>query len=921
MADLSALAVIVGPDWAAAHDDEWAVRQSPVTRTAGVAVDHEQVTAPDVVIARTPHPIFESTGSDRVLGPAPRAHAPVHVSGLGPLPEDEAGLRRQLTRAVRGQGLRAVAGHLRRARESAELLSAGLRRLGRRDAQAPELLRRLDVLDAGLVQLRAERAAVQDNLQPYIVAQAQRMLHASAARVQSLREQYFDDSGAARAGPLHELRRAAQQLLRARKDALSAPEGTNRAEAERRYATLHAQLSEQHPLLQTYALQSPQSTELDDLARDTPQNARVLMHRAPEDPIEDMLDQVQASIEHMQDELHHDPSVVWRLPAVVHATLLQHGVPEQGMVASHANDIVREQQRDDSLYRASVSVLAMGLGIAAALPSGGTSLAVAGAVTTAVDGYQLFLSLQAYSFESSASGTDLDLHRALLDSRPGVGPVLLDAVGTTVGALGVGIAARKTAFAQLEAHRGPLGEMARGLKARLGGDRAEALVDALGAAEAELLYRDIGPEVWAQLGAVPQGQVTASTRALGPEGLRAWQAELGPQSLGTVLAHVPAGAWPHLLSTTLNPQDALRITRTFSTQVIGVLGPQIKGRGLARLAEGLAGTQLRAHGEAVLIDGQLSLQGHALLRALDSGQLAQMRQRLDVLVQKSPLVAKLGPLRPKDLRLVERLAEQAARGDALDKDALSGLKKRSGQSKALVRRIVDALGGTAKNPGTRAHALMQAAPELRTGLKTLTGSPRISQAMKDKALDYVARALASDKVTFDRPHLNDLLLSGVHDVERIDDALDSRLLELEYALDVVDRGKAADGSTLFLGAKAGERVQLRPGGPWVEMPVPLPGEKGTLQDIDVLFLSPVGHVQALEVKRSVQTLWHALDKTGGRYLRKFVRWREQGAKTGQTREVGVAIRHRDGDWLTRRLASAEGTPSQALSDAAINVYE
>ena len=902
-------------------EDEWGLQETPATRTPAVAVDHTDLPTSAVVVAQTPHPIFESIGSDQLLSPAPRTHSPINVSGLGPLPEDEAGLHRQLTRAVRGQGLRAVAGHLRRARESAELLSAGLRRLGRRDDQGQELLRRLSALEAGLGQLKAERDAVQSNLQSHVVIQAQRMLDVSAARVQSLRQQYFDEGGAPRHGPLHGLRRAAQQLMRARKEALSVPEGTKRAEAEHRYADLHTRLAEHHPLLQTYALHSPQSAELDDLARDGARDAHVIMHRAPDDPLRGMLDEVQSSIQDMQHTLRDDPSVVWRLPAVVHATLLQHGVPEQGMVASHAHDIVREQQRDDALYRTSVSVLAMGLGIAAALPSGGTSLAVAGAVTTAVDGYQLFLSLQAYNFESGASGTDLDLKRALSDTRPDVGPVLLDAVGTTVGALGVGIAARKTAFTQLGAHRGPLGDMARGLKARLGGQRAEALVGALGATEAELLYRDLGPEVWAQLSTVSTEQLSAAVRSLGPDALRTRQAELGARSLGEVLAQVPERAWPHLLSTALSPQDALRITQTFSPEVIANLAPQIKGRGLTRLAEGLSGTRLEVHGDAVLIDGQLRLQGHALLRTLDNGQLAQMRQRLDVLGRKSPLISKLGPLSPKDLTVVERLAEQAARGDALDKDALSGLKKRSGQNKALVRRIVDALGGTAAKPGARALELMQVAPELRTGLNTLTGSPGISQAMKDKALDYVARALASDKVTFDRPHLNDLLLSGVHDVERIDDALDSRLLELEYALDVVDRGKAAEGSTLFLGVKAGERVQLRPGGPWVEMPLPMPGKKGTLQDIDVLFLSPAGHVQALEVKRSVQTLWQALDRTGGRYLRKFVEWREQGADVGQTRQVAVAIRHRDGDWANRSLDSANITPGDAVEKAAIELWD
>ncbi|MCB9648119.1 MAG: hypothetical protein H6730_16125 [Deltaproteobacteria bacterium] len=108
------------------------------------------------------------------------------VPGLGPLPSDDPGLRSQVTRAVRGQGIEAARRHVRRPpRGRAAAMRAGAEALGAGPAleRAAALHGLADRADAVLDALEAERARVQDVLQPYVLREADRMLAASRARI------------------------------------------------------------------------------------------------------------------------------------------------------------------------------------------------------------------------------------------------------------------------------------------------------------------------------------------------------------------------------------------------------------------------------------------------------------------------------------------------------------------------------------------------------------------------------------------------------------------------------------------------------------------------------------------------------------------------------------------------------------------
>ena len=65
----------------------------------------------------------------------------------------------------------------------------------------------------------------------------------------------------------------------------------------------------------------------------------------------------------------------------------------------------------------------------------------------------------------------------------------------------------------------------------------------------------------------------------------------------------------------------------------------------------------------------------------------------------------------------------------------------------------------------------------------------------------------------------------------------------------------------------------------------------------------------VEVKRSAESLWQAIESSeGGKYLRKFARFREEGAQVGQKREVRVALRQEGDAALGRYSPRANGTP-------------
>jgi hypothetical protein len=714
----------------------------PATRTGTVAPARTELIPPWV----PPAPLIPATPSDPALRPRPPVDAPVEILGLGPLPADGPGLEARVTRLVRTQGLREVTRLLADARRSATLLANTLTRHGRSAEHAEESLRRVRVMEARLPALAAEREAVQSNLQPFIVEEAHLALDAALAGVAERERQYFERSGAPRAEALRSLRSDAQALLSA---SMEARRGG--PEAEARFAAVHREVSRRHPILASFDLATPEVSKLQDLARAVTNDEYDPQPRRVDEPLRGMLMAVRSAAVELRSALRDDPTVVWRLPGVVDATLIRHGVPADGMVAAHARDVLREQAGDDGRLRAFVSVVSVGLGIAAALPSGGASLTVAAALTTAVDGLQLYMSVEDYRFAAAASGTALDRREALSDEVPSAGWLAVDALCAASGAAGAAVALRKAAFTRLLADQGPVGAMARGLELRLGAERAASLVDRFGEAQADHLFRDLAPETWHALAELPAGRFDAALGALQPDGLRTLERTLGPGPAAAWIAELPEAGWRGLGATLLEPEALARVAQRFSPPEVAHLAPVLTGRGLAELAEHVGDATLSVAKDHVLVDAQLRLHPHQLLRRAQAGALPELRRDLATARALSPTVQALGPLNPSQLTDLKRLADDLKAGEPLDAATLKRLTTHD-RRPDTVKRAVRELADQVIHLSPRAEALAQAAPELRSGLEALQTSG-VGPALSRRALDLMERALAHRGVTFDRAHL------------------------------------------------------------------------------------------------------------------------------------------------------------------------
>ena len=76
-----------------------------------------------------------------------------------------------------------------------------------------------------------------------------------------------------------------------------------------------------------------------------------------------------------------------------------------------------------------------------------------------------------------------------------------------------------------------------------------------------------------------------------------------------------------------------------------------------------------------------------------------------------------------------------------------------------------------------------------------------------------------------------------------------------------------------------------------------------------------GVVRVVEVKRSAESLGQAIESSeGGKYLEKFARFREEGARVGQTREVRVTL-HQKGDAALGRYYQAANSTPRRVADA------
>ncbi len=833
--------------------------------------------------------------SDRRLdAPIVRTGA-LDVLGLGPLPDDDAALAARVTRLVRAQGIAAVRLRLASARASAQHQKS----LGapRAVARAEVILDRLDRMGPALERLAVERAHVRRGLTPRALTQAERLLDAAERRVDAMVAQYRDPA------ELAALRSAAKDLVVARRRGPAA------------YAKTHRELAARHAILRRLDFDAPLEPLL-DLARDT-QVVRaggqaIEVDRPAAWPVATMLADAKSAIADMRDRLKRDPASVWKLPSVIEATLIAEGVATSGMVAAHARDVVAEVHADEALWRAFVSIAAIGLGVAAALPSGGTSVAVGAAVTASLDAYQLYLSAEAYAFESAAWNAELSS-----EASSGWG-VAVDAVGATIGVAGAAVGLTKATFSALLARSDAVGDAARGLSLRVGEARANALFARFGEEGAADAFHAMPSEVWSRLVDVDAVAVHRALDVLGAQRFGDLAHVMGIERFAAAVAATDAKTWANLLST---PLDAKRLARVLAIEpaTLAAIAPHVKGEGLARVVARIDPAAIGHAGGAFLtVHGQLRFNGFELVRAVDDGTFDAVEGTWSMLRAAAPEeMARFAMLSRRDVADLEALVVASFHGRPLDADRLGRVVARTNARRRDVVRVAWRIAEPSVQLSRRAEALARRVPELRMGLEVLATTSGLSDATIDGVVRRLERAVGARGATFSRAHLARWVEDAAAAGRGLPTAVADRVEELDYALEVVAAGRVAPGSTVYPGVEAGERVALARGGPWLELPAVDPNAKDTLKDLDVVFLGRDGAVNVVEVKRSDQALWEALEKTEGRYLNKFADLRDESSSS---LEVTVAVRHsRSRSWLYERVPSSGSTPEKQAARLGIDI--
>jgi hypothetical protein len=142
-----------------------------------------------------------------------------------------------------------------------------------------------------------------------------------------------------------------------------------------------------------------------------------------------------SNIATVRRRLDGETSVVWKLPPVLAVTKQQLGIGDGTFSAGMVNAQVDKVQTDELLKNLALGAIALGLGLLAAVPTGGGSLVAAGAATVgavgsvAVSAYTVGEHLREYQFQAAAAGSDFDKARAVSGEDPSLFWLALDIIG------------------------------------------------------------------------------------------------------------------------------------------------------------------------------------------------------------------------------------------------------------------------------------------------------------------------------------------------------------------------------------------------------------------------------------------------------------------------------------------------------------
>lgn len=206
------------------------------------------------------------------------------------------------------------------------------------------------------------------------------------------------------------------------------------SDAERQYEILRAAKERDHPILAAF--------------NDKRQELRTL-GGGPSDRAAETMSSVIAArlknIDKVWEGLGDGDVKVWKLPSIVRIASSKMHIEPGSMQARVIADKIKEVESDEFWSNLGISVLAIGLGLLAAIPTGGSSLVAGVAVAGAVGGaalstYVAYEHYQEYELAAAQAGTDFDRARAISQEDPSLFWLALDIAGAILD-VGAAIAA------------------------------------------------------------------------------------------------------------------------------------------------------------------------------------------------------------------------------------------------------------------------------------------------------------------------------------------------------------------------------------------------------------------------------------------------------------------------------------------------
>jgi hypothetical protein len=220
------------------------------------------------------------------------------------------------------------------------------------------------------------------------------------------------------------------------------------AQARREYDVLRFDKQRDYPILASYAdLPNRDGLHWIDKAIDRLEGLSSGAHGDSAQVLYDEINEKRNNIYRTGEALTNNDLVLWELPPAMAATTGDMQLQEGSWQLRWVREAAARHAAHRSIVDIALGALALGLGLLAAIPTGGSSLVAAGAFVAGLGAaglstYFAVEHLRQYELDSAASGTDFDKARAVSNADPSLFWLAVDIIGAGLDIHGAAAAFR-----------------------------------------------------------------------------------------------------------------------------------------------------------------------------------------------------------------------------------------------------------------------------------------------------------------------------------------------------------------------------------------------------------------------------------------------------------------------------------------------